>query len=91
VESSLRAIGMGGRLLQDDKVKLGGLEGHEHELLQIDNLILLGCGTSYYAGMVAVHYFKEMSGFNTVALYDGAEFTVQDIPTIGNTGLVFLS
>lgn len=55
-ESALRAISMGGRLLSTDQVKLGGLEEHVDKLTNIDNLILLGCGTSYFAGQHGVYF-----------------------------------
>lgn len=91
VDSSLRAISMGGRLLSNNEVKLGGLDEYRSSLLEIDNLILLGCGTSYHAGMVGMHYLKELGDFNTVQLFDGAEFSVDDIPKLGKTALLFLS
>lgn len=90
-ESSLRAISLGGRLLNSNKVRLGGLENYKEILKRIDNLIFLGCGTSYFAALCGTHYFKDLCKFNTIQLYDGAEFTDKDIPLIGNTALVLLS
>ena len=90
-DASLRAVSLGGRLISYDEVKMGGLYEKEKELKEIDNLILLGCGTSYHAGMVGLHFFKELAEMNSVQLFDGAEFSVQDIPKIGKTALVLLS
>ncbi len=90
-ESSLRAMGMGGRLINDKKVKLGGLERHIDDLKDIDNLILLGCGTSYHAGLLSLNIFKRVAGFNTVQIFDGAEFTKYDIPKNGKTAVIMLS
>ena len=90
-DSCLRAISQGGRLMSNNEVKLGGLNDKRDELLQLDNIILLGCGTSYHAGMFGVNYLKEIGGFNSVQLYDGAEFNRYDIPTKGNTALILLS
>lgn len=78
-ESSLNAISHGGRLMKDN-VKLGGLELNKDELKDVENLILLACGTSYYAGLYSLNIFKEICDFNTVHLYDGAEFYEKDIP-----------
>lgn len=89
-DSSLRAISFGGRLFED-KVVLGGLELKKDLLKDIDNLIFLGCGTSYYSGMCGIHYFKDLCNFNTLQLFDGAEFTEKDIPKLGKTALIFLS
>ena len=91
VESSLRAVSLGGRLISNDHVKMGGLYEREHDLKALDNIILLGCGTSYHAGMIGVHHLKEIGGFNSVQLFDGAEFSELDIPKMGKTGLILLS
>lgn len=91
VDSTLRAISMGGRLLSNNEVKLGGLHDYIDKLMEIDNLILLGCGTSYHAGMVGMSYLKTLSDFNTVQIFDGAEFSTKDIPKSGKTGLLLLS
>jgi glucosamine--fructose-6-phosphate aminotransferase (isomerizing) len=91
VESSLRAISLGGRLLDNNKVRLGGLDKCKEDLIKIDNLILLGCGTSYHAGMVGMVYLKDLCNFSTVQLFDGAEFGVNDIPKKGKTALLLLS
>ena len=90
-DSSLRAISLGGRLLNSNKVKLGGLIENIEILKRIDNLIFLGCGTSYYAAVCGISYFKDLCNFNTVQVIDGAEFNNNDIPKIGNTGIVLLS
>lgn len=90
VESSQRAISMGGRLLENS-VRLGGLNENEKQVGQIDNLIILGCGTSYHSGMYGAFYFKEMSELNNIQLFDGAEFTKEDIPKLGNTALILIS
>ena len=90
-DSSLRAISLGGRLLDDEKVRLGGLEDHKEILKRINNIIFLGCGTSYYAAMFGINYFKDLCDFNTMHVIDGAEFVESDIPKYGSTALVLLS
>lgn len=90
-ESCLRAISLGGRLCSNNTVKLGGLENKKKELMSIDHLILLGCGTSYHAGMFGVNYFKDLCDFHSVQIFDGAEFNEKDIPKQGKIALVLLS
>jgi len=90
-DASLRAMGNGGRLLNDTEVKLGGLELHTEILKKMDHLILLGCGTSYHAGLMCLNLFKKLSGFNTVQIFDGAEFESDDIPKRGSTALILLT
>jgi len=91
IDSSLRCISMGGRLLHTNQVKLGGLESHAEQLKNINHLILLGCGTSYYAGQHGLYFFKDLCDFHTVQIFDGAEFNEQDIPKSGTTALLFIS
>ena len=90
-ESIQRAISFGGRVIDNESVKLGGLESSRKRLLEIESIILLGCGTSYNAGLLGVHFFKDLCNFNTVQLFDGAEFTINDVPKNDKTALVLLS
>jgi glucosamine--fructose-6-phosphate aminotransferase (isomerizing) len=90
-EASIRAISFGGRIVESDKVRLGGPAMHIDTLKNMDHLILLGCGTSLNAGQHATEYFKELCGFTTVQAFDGSEFTQQDIPKKGNSCAIFLS
>ena len=88
----LNAINNGGRIKNQTEVKLGGLEQHIDTLIRIDNIILLGCGTSYFAGSYGAYLLKQMGvGFNTVQVFDGAEFCDYDIPKNGNTAFVLIS
>lgn len=91
VNSIRRAMGFGGRINNMEKVKLGGLSQYKFELSEIDNLIILGCGTSFYAGSVGSYVLKEISGFNTVQVIDGGEFSLYDIPNNGKTGVIVIS
>ena len=91
VEASLRAMGMGSRIIDNKTVKLGGLSSYEHELKELNHLILLGCGTSLNSGLYVSQTFKQISGFETVQSFNGSEFSHLDIPKSGKTGLVFIS
>ena len=90
-ESVKRATGYKGRILSASSVKIGGFDLHMDELINLDNLILLGCGTSYNACMLGMHYFKDLCDFNCIQVIDGADFSMRDVPKIGRTGLVLLS
>ena len=87
----LNSINKGGRIKNASEVKLGGLEQHTDSLKNIDNIIILGCGTSYFAGLYGMYFFKQLCQFNTVQVFDGAEFNEQDIPIIGNTVFILVS
>jgi glucosamine--fructose-6-phosphate aminotransferase (isomerizing) len=90
-ECIIRAINNGGRIENNVCVKLGGLDLNKARLLAINHLILLGCGTSYHAGLWSLDIFKTLDIFDTVVAYDGAEFQVKDIPKKGITGVILLS
>jgi len=79
-----------GNRIVDNKVVLNGLDTY-HEVFNVDNIILLGCGSSYFAGEYGVHFFKELCNFNTVQVFDGAEFNEQDIPRCGSTAFILIS
>tara|TARA_Y100000389_G_C17458788_1_gene520089 strand:+ start:258 stop:2135 length:1878 start_codon:yes stop_codon:yes gene_type:complete len=91
VDSVLRVISLGGRLLSTNQVKLGGLDQYKSELLKINNLILLGCGTSYFAAQCGKKYINDLCNFNTIQVIDGGEFELSDIPNSGYTALILLS
>ena len=91
VESVGRVIKQGSRLLENDKVHIGGLNQNRTILKDIDHLMLLGCGTSLNAAKFALYYFKTLCGFSSVSWKDGADFSVEDISPSGNTAVILLS
>ena len=92
-----RALNNGGRIKSENSVKLGGFDAHIDYLQEISHIIILGCGTSYHSGLWAVPFFKALEIFETVSIYDGAEFTLNDIVVTKRsekskkTGIIFLS
>ena len=88
-----RAINHGGRIA-NNRVKLGGLQ----ELMElypnrmdIDNVILLGCGTSMHSCMIGANYILNNCNFSVVAYYDASEFTERNIPPRGETLVILCS
>ena len=52
-----------GRLIAEEgKAKLGGLENVRGRLQEIDRLIIVACGTAYYAGLVGEYLIEELAG-----------------------------
>jgi len=90
-EAINRALNNGGRIKSENSVKLGGFDDHSDSLRGISHIIILGCGTSYHAGLWALPIFKNLAMFHTISVYDGAEFNLIDIPNFGKTGILFLS
>jgi glucosamine--fructose-6-phosphate aminotransferase (isomerizing) len=87
----LNAMNKGGRIQNMKQVKLGGLEQNIDILRNIENIILLGCGTSYFASLYGMYFLKQITNMNTVQVFDGAEFQEYDIPKKGSTAFIFVS
>lgn len=47
-------------------------------------LYLIGCGSSYYAGLIASNYFRHTKAFELVNVFDGAEFGVEHLEALEN-------
>ena len=90
-DAILRAINNGGRIESNSSVKLGGLESNKDILMKLNHIIILGCGTSYHSGLWSSEIFKNLNIFDTVSVYDGADFNVKDIPKSGEIGVILLS
>jgi len=90
-DAIFRAFNRGGRIESPETVKLGGLDACKSRLMELDHLILLGCGTSFHAGWWSLELFKSLRIMDTVSIYDGAEFQERDIPQSGKTGVILLS
>jgi glucosamine--fructose-6-phosphate aminotransferase (isomerizing) len=90
-EAINRALNNGGRIDSNVSVKLGGLDLCKNDLLNVNHLIILGCGTSYNAGLWSLDIYKSLDIFDTIISYDGAEFNVKDIPKKGKTAVILLS
>lgn len=89
--SIMRTLNMGGRLLGENCVKLGGLDSKREYLKGIQHLILLGCGTSYNAGQIGVKIIQSFRCLTSVTCIDASEFTEFDVPIVGKCGFVLIS
>lgn len=65
---------------RDQRVKLDSVDSKKHLFTNAKHVLLLGCGTSYYAGCHGSHFFKDIANMDTVQALDGGEFTAADIP-----------
>ena len=85
-----RALGYGSRILDDNIINLGGLYENKDKLKNIENIVIVGCGTSYYAGLLGKYYFNELTNIKQVIVIDGSEICLYYIP-YKNTSLLILS
>lgn len=82
---------MRGRLLDDmGMVKLGGLEGVENKLREINSLSLVGCGTAYYACRVGKYMIEEYADI-PVEVDFGSEFRYKKPIIKKDGGILFVS
>lgn len=78
-----------GRLLVDEgRVKLGGLEPALDKLLQVHRLIITACGTSWHAALVGKHMFEQLARIPTEVDY-ASEFRYRN-PIIHSDDVVFV-
>ena len=86
----LNNINLGGRLLNDHEVKLGGLETMAAELRTARHVILLGCGSSYNAALYGAAFMKQLCNFITVQAIDASELQPSDLPKTSDRVAVIL-
>ena len=55
IEDTLR----GRLLIEEGNVRLGGLDQVADRLKEIDNILITGCGTAFYAAKLAEYFFEE--------------------------------
>jgi glucosamine--fructose-6-phosphate aminotransferase (isomerizing) len=89
-DALMRSINNGSRISRDG-VHLGGLSAVHHRLTRVDHLLLMGCGTSYHACLIAAPYFRSMTGMTTVQVCDGSEFDTAIVPKTGKTCMIVVS
>ena len=89
-ESLLRATNYGGRI-HNNSIKLGGVDFLLPHIQHIENIILLGCGTSLHVCQIASYYFKQNRCINNIQYYDAAEFSLHDLPLSGKSLIIMCS
>ncbi|MEK7067175.1 MAG: glutamine--fructose-6-phosphate transaminase (isomerizing) [Patescibacteria group bacterium] len=86
VRSALR-----GRLCANEcAVKLGGLEQVSDALQKIKRLVIVACGTSYYAGLIGEYFFEEIAKIPT-EVHSASEFRHRNEPFDEGTVVLAIS
>lgn len=66
---------LNGRVILDEKrIQLGGLNMTAEELRDIEHVTIIGCGTAYYAGLLASYYLEQLVDGLTVDVVIASEF-----------------
>ena len=71
-------------------VKLGGLDSVIKQLEHIDRIIIIACGTSYYAGLVGEYLIEEIAGIPTEVQL-ASEFKYRNEPISRSTVVIAVS
>lgn len=74
----------------ENAVKLGGLEEVLEKLKETKRLVILACGTSYYAGLIGEYLFEEIAKLPT-EVHFSSEFRYRDEPFDEGTVVIAIS
>ena len=70
--------------------KLGGLEGHQDELRNLDRIIFIACGTARHACMVGEYLIERLARV-PVEVEHASEFRYRNSPNVGNSLVIAVS
>jgi glutamine---fructose-6-phosphate transaminase (isomerizing) len=87
---TLRSATLGRVRIESNTVKLGGLENVAEQLRYIDRIVIVACGTSYYAGLVGEYLIEEIAGI-PVEVQLASEFKYRAEPFSRSTALLAIS
>lgn len=73
--------------LEEGTAHLGGLNMTEEQMHQVNRIILIACGTAYYAALIGKYAFERMAGI-PVEVDVASEFRYRD-PIVDKNTLVF--
>jgi glucosamine--fructose-6-phosphate aminotransferase (isomerizing) len=70
--------------------RLNGLNLSVEDCLAIRRIQILGCGSSWHAGLVARHYFEQLANVPVDVEY-ASEFRYRDLPSVSGTLTIVIS
>ncbi|MNQ48993.1 Glutamine--fructose-6-phosphate aminotransferase [isomerizing] [compost metagenome] len=89
--NSLRSTLSGRINLRTNSVKLGGLNMTDDELRGIRNIMVIGCGTAYYAGMMAGYFIEQFTDDVSVRSEIASELRYRSFHVPDNTVALIVS
>lgn len=88
---SLRAT-LAGRLIPESKhARLGGLNLTDDQLREIQHVLIVGCGTAYFAGMQASYFIEQLTDDVTVSVEIASELRYRAFNLPKNTAALIVS
>ena len=88
---SLRSTLSGRINLKNNTVKLGGLNITDDELRAVRNVMVIGCGTAYYAGMMAGYFIEQFTDDLSVRSEIASELRYRSFHVPENTVALIVS
>jgi glucosamine--fructose-6-phosphate aminotransferase (isomerizing) len=83
--------GLRGRILiEEGLAKLGGFDVHEKALRKINRLVIIGCGTAYYAGLIGEYLIENYAGIPVEVEY-ASEFRYRSPILTDKTAILAIS
>lgn len=83
---------LSGRLnIENNTVKLGGLNMTNAELRAVRNILIVGCGTAYYAGLMAGYFIEQFTDDVTVRSEVASELRYRSFHVPENTVALIVS
>lgn len=76
--------------LESNEVKLGGIDAVANQLRAVDRIVIIACGTSYYAGLVGEYLLEEIANV-PVEVQLASEFKYRKEPLGANTAILAIS
>ncbi len=77
-------------LLEEGEARLGGLESVKERLAGVERLIIVGCGTAYYAGLAGEYMLESHAGI-PVEVELGSEFRYRNSIINAQTAILAIS
>lgn len=87
---TIRSATAGRINLKSNSVRLGGLDSVREQLRYIDRIVIVACGTSYYAGLIGEYLIEEIAGI-PVEVHLASEFKYRTEPFSRSTALLAIS
>ncbi len=87
---TIQSATLGRVRLESNEIKLGGLESVSQQLDFIDRIVIVACGTSYYASLVGEYLIEEIAGI-PVEVQLASEFKYRHEPFSRSTALIAVS
>jgi glucosamine--fructose-6-phosphate aminotransferase (isomerizing) len=89
--NSLRSTLSGRINPQTNSVKLGGLNMSDDELRDVRNIMIIGCGTAYYAGLMAGYFIEQFTDDVSVRSEIASELRYRSFHVPDNTVALIVS